>query len=642
MYKQTYPLLFKPLKIRGLILKNRIMSAPNMLFRTIDGRPDDYYVQYLEHKARGGAAIVALGEANTSDGGNHTPGMLTTQENLAIYSEMAAAIHEHGAYAAVELTHGGQSVKPQFNIDPMRFCGPSETVNMHGAHIRAMTREDMEFVAKGYEDTAAYYIHAGFDIIHVHAGHAWLLEQFMSPFVNQRTDEYGGSLENRMRFPLEVLRRVRERVGPNHVVSVRVSGSERREGGFTPEDIAVFLSKAQEFVDFAEISSEHMLYTFGPTFMPHGQNVELAERIKKTGLVSMPIFVIGSISSPEFGEEILRSGKADGVSMSRALIADPYLPRKTAEGREEDIVPCLRCLNCTDNDNVRRHFVCSVNPLLSREHRLGFGDEIKPAAIRKRVLIAGAGPAGIMAAITASERGHDVLLVEKSDSPGGLLKFTDRDTVKLDLRKFKDYLVRKLYASSVKVLLNSEITDELIESFRPDNIIVATGSRPIVPFSINGHENMRHASDIYFDAGFEPGDNTIIIGGGLIGAEAALNLASSGKKVTILEAAGEIARDSAGVYKFGLMMKLAELSVNIVTDVHVESVETGSVVYTKDGKTIRTPCDSVLYAVGMQPERGLYFELYDKAPFVALIGDASKAGKVDGAIHSGYFAALDI
>ncbi|MDR0839637.1 MAG: FAD-dependent oxidoreductase [Oscillospiraceae bacterium] len=642
MYAQQYPNLFKPLKIKNVLIKNRIMSAPNMLFQTIDGRPNDFYIGYIEHKARGGAGIVTLGEANVCDGGNHTPGMETTLENMALYAEMAAAIHEHGAVANVELTHGGASAKPQFNKDSYNIVSPSGGVNpMTGATVRAMTATDMERVATAFADTAEYYLRAGFDTVLVHCGHGWLLTQFLSPIVNQRTDEYGGSLENRMRFPLYVLKTIRERVGPNQALTIRVSGSERRPDGFTPEDIATFLSYAQEYVDMAEVSSEALPYTFATPFMPWGQNVELAETIKKSGKVTIPIFTIGSILDPAQAEEIIASGRADGVSMSRALIADPYLPKKALDARTDEIRPCLRCLNCTDSDNVARHFVCSVNPLAARESRLGFGEDIGTAKHLKKVLIVGGGPAGMQAAITASERGHEVVLVEKNAALGGWLKFTDKDENKTDLRRFKEYLVRKTNRSNVKILLNTEVTDRLIESVRPDNIIVATGSAPVVP-PIKGIEKARHASDIYLDDNFAAGENVVIIGGGLIGVEAGLNLAKLGKKVTVLEMLDDYAVDAKNVYKIGLIAAVERTGVNVVTGAKVLEVTDGGVTYEKDGATVVAAGDTVLYAVGMRSNELAYFDLYSKAPFVALVGDGKKVGKVDGAVHGGFFAALDV
>jgi 2,4-dienoyl-CoA reductase-like NADH-dependent reductase (Old Yellow Enzyme family)/thioredoxin reductase len=643
MYIQKYPNLFKPLKLRGLIIRNRLMSAPNMLFRTIGGRPDEYYVSYIEHKARGGAGIITLGEANVVNGGNHTPGMETTRENMAIYSEMVQTVHEHGGAAAVELTHGGRSVNPNFNKDPSKFFGPSDFVNMHGAQIHAMTEADMEFVIQGYSDTAAYYQQCGFDILHIHSGHAWLLEQFLSPIVNERTDSYGGSLENRMRFPLRVLAAIRERVGANQVVTVRISGSERVPDGFTPEDMAIYLAKAQEYVDMVEVSSELMPYTFGPTFMPHGQNVELAERIKKTGLVSIPVFAIGSIVSPEQAEEIISSGKADGVAMSRALIADPYLPKKAMDAREDEIRPCLRCLNCTDSDNMYRHFVCSVNPLTAHEMRLGFGEDIGLAKHPKKVLVIGGGPAGLQAAITAHERGHEVVLCEATGTLGGMLRFTDTDKVKFDLKRFKDYLVNKAKSSGIHILLNTEASQELIDSVRPDNIVVATGAAPVIPTSISGFENARHATALYFDPKFEVADEVVIVGGGLIGIEAAMHLTRLGKKVTVLEVTDEIIRDAKAVYKISLLMQLQDTpTVTVVTNAAVSEIQKDGVVYEKDGKTQKASGGTVLYAVGMRSNEAPYFDLYDKAPFVSIVGDAKKVGKVDGAVHGGYFAGRDV
>ncbi|MDR1329857.1 MAG: NADH:flavin oxidoreductase, partial [Oscillospiraceae bacterium] len=323
MYLQKYPRLFEPMRLRGVLLKNRIMSAPNMIFRTLGGRPDDYYVRYLEHKARGGAAIVTLGEASVGDGGSHTPRMETTLENAAVFSEMAQAIHEHGAAASVELTHGGFNVRPRFNNDLSKLVSPSGGTNEQGGVTRAMTEDDMARVTLEFADAAEYYVRAGFDAVLLHCGHGWLLSQFLSPLMNTRGDEYGGSLENRMRFPLRVIKAVRERLGKNHAVLLRVSGSERRAGGYTPADIAEFLSRADEYADMAEVSSDDFEHIFATPYLPWGQNVELAEEIKRSGKVKMPIFTVGSILDPAQAEEIIASGRADGVSMSRALIADP-------------------------------------------------------------------------------------------------------------------------------------------------------------------------------------------------------------------------------------------------------------------------------------------------------------------------------
>ena len=642
MYKPHYPNLFKPIKIRDLLVKNRIMSAPNMIFRTIDGRPDEYYVKYLEHKARGGAGIVTLGEASVCDGGSHTPRMEPTLENLTIYSEMAQVIHEHGAVASVELTHGGTRVKPQFNKDLNLIMGPCELDNpLTGAHVRAMTEADMEFVANAFADTAEYYFSAGFDVILLHCGHGWLPSQFLSPIVNKRTDEYGGSLENRMRFPLYLLKTVRERLGGGRPILIRLSGSERHPDGFTTDDIIEFLTKAQEYVDMAEISTEDFNYVTAPTYEPRGLNVQFAEQIKKSGRVNIPIYSIGSILEPDQADEIIASGAADGVSMARALIADPFFPKKALTGRVDDITPCLRCLNCTISDNMTRHFICSVNPRIAREDRLGFSDRIEEARIKRSVLVVGGGPAGMQAAITASERGHRVTLAERGGALGGLLRFTETDTIKQDLRRFTEFLVRKTHRSRVSILLNTELTDDLIEQINPASIIIATGGVPVVP-AIKGIERARHASEVYLDPDFVTGKNVVIIGGGLIGLETGLQLASHGKSVTVLELMDQYARDARRLDIVWIEKCLGTHDMSIVTGAKTVEISDAGVVYEKDGKSVTAHADTVLYATGLRTNERLYFEYYDKAPFVALVGDAKKPGKVDGAVHGGFFAAMDI
>jgi len=640
MYSKEFPNLFKPLRVKNLILKNRIMSAPNMLFHTVDGRPTDYYTGYLEHKARGGAAIVNLGEVAVGDGGSHTPEMIKSDDNLPLFAELSQAIHEHGAIASAELTHGGFKVKAPYNHTDA--IGPVDGVShFDGSPVRAMTREDMDRVCKQYADSTEYCLHAGFDTVLLHFGHGWLPAQFFSPIVNTRTDEFGGCFENRMRFPMMICKAVRDRVGPKQVIMMRISGSERIPGGFTVDDIITFLEKAQEYIDFVEVSVDDMSKSMASTYFPLGLNTDLSEAIKKSGRVHIPVFSIGSILYPEQAEEIIASGKADGVSMSRALIADPYLPEKALAGRCDQITPCVRCLNCTDSDNAERRFICSVNPLIAREHRLGFGEDVRKPNHYRRVLVVGGGPAGMEAALTAAKMGHEVTLAEKGDKLGGLLNFTDADSLKHDLNRYKKFMVNSVLNSNIRVWLNTEVDPKFVSDHHFDEVIVATGSSPITP-KITGIEKALHATQIYYHPESVKGDTVVMIGGGLIGVEAGMHLRNLGKKVIILEAMDAVARDARGMYKVGLMRAMKEMGLETVTGAFVKEIVDGAVIYEKDGVACRAEGDSIFYAIGMKSEDQLYFDLCDVDARLTLVGDAKKVGKVAGAVHTGYFAATDI
>ena len=327
--------------------------------------------------------------------------------------------------------------------------------------------------------------------------------------------------------------------------------------------------------------------------------------------------------------------------MSRALIADPYFPEKAFSGHEDDVTPCIRCLGCCDNDNLNRHMICSVNPLIGREARLGFGEDVGKAKCLKRVLVIGGGPAGMTAAITAYRRGHEVILWEKSDRLGGLLNFTDSDSLKRDLRRYKDFLIAQTEKSGVKVVLNKAASAAEVAALAPDDIVLATGSEPIEPKFLPGWENARHALEVYRDPE-TVGENIVIIGGGLVGVETGLHLRNLGKKVTVLEMEDEYARDGGFGYKFGLQYTVKEKQLEVITGARCREIRSDAVVYEKDGERVTLGCDCVYYAVGMRSLDGLWEELAPLGIRITAAGDCKKTGKVSGAVHSGFFAAMDI
>jgi 2,4-dienoyl-CoA reductase-like NADH-dependent reductase (Old Yellow Enzyme family)/thioredoxin reductase len=640
MYKQLYPNLFKPLRVKNKIFKNRIFSAPNMIYQTVNGTPTEYYISYLEHKARGGACQVALGEVTVDDRGAHTRHFEMSREKMPIYAEMVQAIREHGSIAAIELCHDGAKANPPYNV--RGAIGPVSYVREDGVEVTAMTETDMNEVIEAFCHSIDFWKEAGFDAFIIHMGHNWLFSQFFSPLTNKRTDEYGGSPENRMRFPLMALKRIREYVGDDTMLQIRLSGSERTPGGFDVDFAIDFLEKAQEYIDLVEITAEHLWNFISTTYRPLGLNADMSEAIKKSGRVNIPVIVVGAILSPDYAEEIIAAGKADGVSLSRALIADPYFPRKANAGRSDEITPCIRCCLCTSNDTRHLHFKCSVNPLIAREFRIGFGEDTSPAPFRKKVLIIGGGPAGMNAAYFSAIRGHEVILVEKSGSLGGWLKFTDTDSLKKDLNNYKNYLVNRVMSLNIKVLLNTVPDERLLEKVRPDTILIATGSSFVVPTFIKGYEKAYHATDVYFDPDKTDGDSYVIIGGGLIGCETGLHLANIGKKVTILEMADEYARDANWVHRPALLRMIEELKVTVITGAKCTEISDNGVVYSKGGEKYPAKGDVYLYAVGMKSETSLYDQWYDKAENVVLIGDSLEVGKLDGAVHSAFFSAMDI
>lgn len=642
---KRYPNLFSPIKIKDIIFKNRICMAPQS---TPDDASGGFISQrgrvYYETRARGGVGLLTVGETPVDfDYAAKDLGFLRlayrtiNPHDMAELKVLTDSIKRHGAVASIELAHCGALNLP-FALEGKNPIGPSPFDSPIGLHADPMDEAMIEQVCENFADAAAYCKRVGFDMCMIHGGHGWLLAQFLSPLFNKRTDRFGGSLENRARFPIMVIDRVRQRCGDDFLIEIRISADEEMEGGCTLDEMVEFSRMIEDKVDIIHASVGTPLdpncRTFSSIYDPNGSNVHLSEAIKKA--VKIPVATIGGINTPELAEQILAEGKADFIYMGRQMVADPGFANKALEGRSEEIAPCIRCMCCHAAPPPPTYLECTVNPLATREYY--FGDAC-PSGERRSVYVIGGGPAGMTAAITAAERGHEVTLFEKTGALGGVLRFTDRDLHKKDLKKYKDHLVATVNRRGVKVLLNTEATAELIEADRPDAVIAATGSTAIKP-AIPGIERAIHALDVYEDSA-KIGQRVVMIGGGLAGCETALHLADTGRDVTLIEITSELAPDSYPYHRRWMLHQL-EMKVRAETETTCTEIDSRGVkAVDREGKERFFEADTVVYAVGMRP---VSCEEFQKAApmYYFQAGDCVRPAKVKEAVHEAYFAAMDI
>ena len=647
--KRHFPHLCSPITIGRVTFRNRMFSAPmGGTDITNDGCIGPKSTAFYELRGKGGAAAVTVSECmvHPQTDGSHAyhldPSILNS---LASATYTADAISRHGAVASLELSHSGMYAGTYMTDKEKQHSlhqwGPCDTVRPDGVQVKALTEDMLHEIAEAYGKVAGLAKRAGFGMLMIHGGHGWLINQFLSPYFNHREDNYGGSLENRCRFAIEVLQEVREAVGPGFPIEFRMSGSELFVGGYDLEEGVRIAQQIEPYVDLIHVSAGTYQRGFGDThpsmFKDHGCNVYLAAEIKKH--VSVPVATIGGLNDPEQMEEIIASGKADIVYMARALLADPFLPRKVEENREEDIVRCLRCYTCMAERATTSTRRCTVNPLIGREIE---GNEIAPATIRKKVLIAGGGPGGLYAAYTAARRGHDVTLYEKEDKLGGILKSEQALPFKMEMYQLAGTYARFAEKAGVKIVTSTEVTKELIEKESPDALIVAVGSEPLLPpiKGLNG-ENVTIVNNYYLEKENVTG-NVIVLGGGLAGCECAIHLGMEGKEVHLVEMRNELAPD-ANVRQRPLLLK----EVNKYAQIHtgyrgLEVTKDGVLCETKDGEQVLIPGTSVICALGQRSRSKVADELRDGAPYVRIIGDAHRVSTITNAVYEGYHAALDI
>lgn len=572
--ERKYPNLNKPITLGRVTFRNRMFSAPmGGTDITNDGCIGPKSTAFYELRAKGGAAAVTVSElmVHPKTDASHAYHLDTAILNsLASATYTADAIRRHGAIPSIELSHSGMYagtyMTDKSKQKSMNQWGPSDTVRPDGVEVRALTKEMLAEIVASYKKTAGLAKRAGFEMLMIHGGHGWLLNQFLSPYFNKRTDEYGGSLENRCRLAVEVLKAVREAVGPFFPIEFRMSGSELFEGGYDLEEGCRIAQQIEPYIDLLHVSAGTYQRGFGDThpsmFKEHGCNVYLAAEIKKH--VSVPVAAIGGLNDPAQMEEIIASGKADVVYMARALLADPYLPRKIVENREEEIVKCLRCFTCMAERAATSTRRCTVNPLIGREME---GDEVLPAPVKKKVLVAGGGPGGLYAAYTAARRGHHVILCERESEVGGILKSEQALPFKHEMYELAGTYKLLAEKAGVSIRLNTEVTKEYAEKENPDALIIAVGSKPLIP-PIPGLDgkNVVVVNNYYLEKE-KVSDEVVVFGGGLAGCECAIHLGMEGKKVHLVEMRDALAPD-ANVRHRPLLLKEIEKYVTAHTGYH--------------------------------------------------------------------------
>ena len=634
--------LFTPINIGTMEVKDRIvMPAMTTVFANENGAVTERLINYYAERARGGVGLIVT-DATCID---YPVGKIAHATQLRIdydrfiprLNDLVKSVHHYGAKIALQLHHAGRQTRLEYTEGKQPVSASEVYDPVFNIQPRSLRISEVEDLIEKFGEGARRAKTAGFNAVEIHAAHGYLIQQFLSAYTNRRTDKYGGGLDRRMTFALEILRRVREKVGYDFSIIFRLSAEEHVEGGLTINDTKVIAQKLEKAgVDALHISSgmdetppEHGAVP--PMAVPRGCFVHYAATIKK--LVDVPIITVGRINDPLLAENILQEGKADLVAMGRALIADPELPRKASEERLDDIRKCIACNRCTMRIGTGLPLGCAINAAVGEEK-----ERLTSAIKIKQILIVGGGPAGMEAARISALRGHETILYDENKELGGQLRLAIKPPYKEELRNIVDYLSNQLKNLDIEVIVGKSVTASMVQQIKPNAVILATGARPLIP-DIPGinNKNVATAWDV-LEGRVEVGEEIVVAGGGMVGCETAEFLAERGKKITIVEMLNDIATDVEPITRKLLLRRLSDRNMKILTNsVIYEITEEGiSIIDKKSNRRKSIKTENVILSLGARPNDKLVKELKGKVRELYAIGDCVRPSRIWDGIYEGF------
>ena len=644
--KNDYPHIFSPLTVKNMTIKNRIVMMPmGTNYGEQNGEMSFLHINYYEQRAKGGTGLIIVENASidSPQGSNGTTQLRIDHDNyLPRLFKFCENIHRYGTKIAIQINHAGASaVSSRINMQPV---SASDVPSKEGGEIpRPLSKEEILHIVKKYGEAAKRAQTAGFDAVEIHAGHSYLISQFLSPITNKRTDEFGGSVENRTRFCRMVIDEVRKQVGPFFPIMLRLSADELMEGGNTLDDTLKYLDYLQEEVDIFDVScglNGSIQYQIDANYLPDGWRSYMAKAVKEK--FNKPCISMGNIRDPKVAERILADGDADLIGMGRGLIADPAWVNKVATGHECDLRKCISCnVGCAGNRiGVNRPIRCTVNPSVLE------GDVYKKLHVNKNcnVVVIGGGTAGLEAACTAAEVGCNTFLLEKGNELGGLASLISRIPAKNRLADFPHYLMHRAeQLENLYIFKNTEGTPENIRKFHPNIIVSSTGSAPLLPpitglkdridnenyniYSILGM--ISHINDFPKDL---EGKKVVVVGGGAVGLDVVEFFADRNADISIVEMMDQIGRDLDPVSKNDTKTMMKKHNVHQLTKTALLEVKDSSFLVKGDGEPYELPFEYGFVCLGMRAQGQLYQSLTEEFSSedveIMNIGDSQRARRI--------------